>query len=205
MPDVFGGDPEDPRPAIVFRPFAQQHSSFAYIAARANAAPLALADPIRGTVAALNPDLPTYWPMTLDQAIAEPLWFVRVFGTMFMAFGFVALFLASIGLYAVMSFSVGRRTREVGVRMALGATTRDVIRLILAGGFRQLGIGLALGLLLAAGISRLLSIILFDVQPLDPFVFGAVATVLALTGTFACLIPARRAAHVDPSEAMRSE
>lgn len=205
VPDVFGGDPQDPRPAIVFRPLAQQQTSFAYVAARTTGAPMALADPIRGVVASLDPDLPTYWPMTLDQAIAEPLWFVRVFGTMFMLFGFVALFLASIGLYAVMSFSVSRRTREVGVRMALGASARDVVRLILDGGARQLGVGLVIGLLLAAGIARLLTIILFDVQPLDPVVFGGVALVLATTGALACFLPARRAALVDPSEAMRSE
>lgn len=205
VPDVYGGDPQDPRPAIVFRPLAQQHTSFVYIAARATAAPMALADPVRGVVASLNPDLPTYWPMTLDQAIAEPLWFVRIFGTMFMVFGFVALFLASIGLYAVMSFSVSRRTREVGIRMALGASARDVVRLILDGGAKQLAAGLLIGLLLAAGIARLLTVILFDVQPLDPVVFGGVVAVLAATGTLACLVPARRAALVDPSEAMRSE
>jgi len=205
VPDVFGGDPEDPRPPIIFRPLAQQHTRFAYVAARATGAPMALADPVRGAVAVLDPDLPTYWPMTLDQAIAEPLWFVRVFGTMFMVFGFVALFLASIGLYAVMSFSVSRRTREVGVRMALGASARNVVRLILAGGIRQLALGLVIGLLLAAGIARLLTIILFDVQPLDPFVFGGVVLTLVVTGTVACVVPARRAALVDPSEAMRSE
>src|SRR5690606_417001 len=128
IPDLFNGDPEDPRPSIVLRPFAQQRTAFAYIAARSTTgAPMALADPIRTVVSSLNPDLPIYWPMTLDEAIAQQLWFVTVFGTMFMIFGFVALFLASIGLYAVMSFSVSRRAREVGIRMALGATARDVV------------------------------------------------------------------------------
>ena len=205
VPDVFGGDPEDPFPSAVFRPFAQQHANFAYISARTTASPMALADPVRAAVASLDPDIPTYWPMTLDEAVGQQLWFVRVFGTMFMVFGFVALFLASIGLYAVMSFSVSRRTREVGIRMALGASARDVVRLLMSQGFFQLGVGLGVGLLLAAGISRLLSIILFGVEPLDPFVFGGVALTLAATGTLACLLPARRATHVDPSDAMRSE
>ncbi len=206
IPDLFVGDPEDPRPAIVLRPFAQEHTQFAYVAARTTqGSPLALADPIRAAVASVDPDIPTYWPMTLDQAIAEPLWFVRVFGTMFMIFGFVALFLAAIGLYAVMSFSVSRRTREVGIRMALGASGGSVLRMILRQGVWQLGIGLAIGLALAGGISRLLSVVLFDVQPLDLQVFGAVTFVLALTGVVACLLPARRATLVDPADAMRTE
>ncbi len=205
IPDLFAGDPEDPRPALVIRPFSQAHTQFAYVAARALASPLALADPIRSAVASLNPDIPIYWPMTLDAAIAQPLWFVRVFGTMFMIFGLVALFLASIGLYAVMSFSVSRRTREVGIRMALGASGNSVLRLILSQGMLQLAVGLVIGLVLAGGISRLLSVILFDVNPLDPFVFGGVALVLATTGTLACLMPARRATRVDPADAMRAE
>ena len=206
IPDIFVGDPEDPRPSIVIRPFAQERTSFAYVAARSvNDAPMALADPVRTAVASVNPDIPTYWPMTLTQAIAEPLWFVRVFGTMFMIFGFVALFLASIGLYAVMSFSVSRRSREVGIRMALGASGGNVLRMILKQGAWQLGIGLVIGLLLAGGISRFLSVVLFDVQPLDPQVFGGVAFVLALTGIVACLLPARRATLVDPADAMRTE
>ena len=206
VPNVFGGDPQDTYPAVAFRPFAQQHSNFAYVAARADGAtPMALADPVRAAVASLDPDIPTYWPMTLDEAVAQPLWFVRVFGTMFMVFGFAALFLASIGLYAVMSFSVSRRTREVGIRMALGATGRDVLRLLLSQGFVQLGIGLGVGLLLAAGIARVMTVVLFGVEPLDPVVFGGVALTLAATGTLACLLPARRATRVDPSDAMRTE
>jgi putative ABC transport system permease protein len=205
VPNVFAGDPQDPFPAAIFRPFAQAHTSFAYVALRTTGAPMTLADPVREAVAALDPDLPIYWPMTYDVAVAQPLWFVRVFGTMFMVFGFVALFLASIGLYAVMSFSVSRRTREVGIRMALGATARDVARLLLSQGWIQLGIGLGIGLVLAGLISRVMSLILFDVEPLDPVVFGGVALTLLLTGTFACLLPARRATRVLPADAMRSE
>jgi predicted permease len=205
VPDLFTGDQEDPRPAIVFRPFAQQHSPFAYVAARTAGPPLALTEPVRQAVASLNPDLPIYWPKTLEEAIAEPLWFVRVFGTMFIIFGMVALFLAAIGLYAVMSFSVSRRTREVGIRMALGATARDVTSLIMSQGARQVAIGLGIGLLLAGGLSRLMTVILFDVKPLDPLVFGGVTLVLALTGAMACLLPAQRATRIDPSDAMRAD
>lgn len=205
VPNVFGGDPEDPFPSVIFVPFSQAHSNFAYISARTTGDPMSLAGPVRDIVGSLNPDLPIYWPMTLEAAIAQPLWFIRVFGTMFMIFGLVALFLASIGLYAVMSFSVSRRVREVGIRMALGASASNVVRLIFNQGAWQLGIGLTIGLLLAAGISRVMAVILFDVEPLDLGVFGGVALVLALTGALACLIPARRATRVDPSDAMRSE
>jgi predicted permease len=205
VPDVFGGDPEDPRPAVVFRPFAQSQTPFAYVSARTAGDPMQLTAPVREAAATLNSDLPIYWPMTLQQAVAEPLWFVRVFGTLFMIFGFVALFLASIGLYAVMSFAVSRRQREMGIRMALGASAGDVVRLVFKQGVWQLGIGLTIGMLLAAGISRVMSVILFDVEPLDPGVFGGVIAALAITGAVACLIPARRATRADPAVAMRSE
>lgn len=203
--DVTVGDPDDPRPPMLLRPFAQARSQFAYIAASTAGDPMSLTPAVREAVASLNPDVPIYWPMTLKQAAAQQLWFVRVFGTMFAIFGLVALFLASIGLYAVMSFAVSRRTREMGIRMALGASPGRVIRLVFAGGAWQLGIGMTIGMALAAGISRLLTVILYDVQPLDPFVFGGVALTLGLTGALACLIPARRATRVDPSEAMRVE
>ena len=154
-------------------------------------------------IASLDADLPIYWVYSMTEAIERPTWFVRVFGTMFMIFGVIALFLAGIGLYAVMAFSVSRRTREVGIRMALGAKSADVVRLIFGQGMMQLGIGLAAGLLMAAGVSRLLSIILFDVQPRDPAIFGGVVAVLATAGLLACYLPARRATAVDPLVALR--
>jgi predicted permease len=205
VPDMFGGDPEHPMPAAAFQPFAQSHQNFAWISARTAGPPLAIAAAVRDAVASLNTDIPIYWVNTLDEAIAAQVWFVRIFGTMFMIFGFVALFLASIGLYAVMSFSVSRRTREVGIRMALGAQAGDVVRMIFRQGLLQLGVGMVAGLALATGISQLLKIILFQVQPRDPSIFGAVAATLIAVGLLACFLPARRATRVDPLVALRAE
>jgi ABC-type antimicrobial peptide transport system permease subunit len=130
---------------------------------------------------------------------------VRVFGTLFMVFGVAALVLAAVGLYAVMAFSVSRRAREVGIRIALGARTSHVLRLVFRQGILQLAIGMTLGLALAAGVSQLVAAVLFDVQPRDPSVFVAVTGALTLAGLLACYVPARRAARVDPLAAMRAE
>ena len=203
--NVFTGDQENPIQPVVFQPFAQARVNFVYIAVKASSAPLTLTQPVREAVASLNADIPLYWVQTLDAATDQSLWFVRVFGTMFMIFGFVALFLASVGLYAVMSFSVSRRTREVGIRMALGAQGRDVISMIFGQGLWQLSIGMLLGLALAAGISSVMTVVLFQVQPRDPAIFGGVAAVLVAVGLMACLIPARRATRVDPLVALRSD
>jgi putative ABC transport system permease protein len=203
--DVFTGDQQQPIAPALFQPFAQARSSFVYISARTAAAPLALTQRVRDVVGSLNADIPLYWVQTLGDAIAQSLWFVRVFGTMFVIFGVVALFLASIGLYAVMSFSVVRRTREVGIRMALGAQARNVVQMIFGQGLVQLAVGMTAGLAFAFGISQLLKVILFQVEPRDPVIFGGVAAVLVIVGVLACLIPARRATLVNPLVALRSD
>jgi len=203
--DVFTGDQQEPFSPVLFQPLAQARSGFAYITARTVNAPMSLTAGVRTAVASLNPDIPLYWVQTLDTAIAQQLWFVRVFGTMFVIFGGIALFLASVGLYAVMSFSVSRRIREVGIRMALGAQARDVVAMIFRQGIVQLAIGMALGLALAFGIARLLGVILFQVQPRDPVIFSGVAAVLVAVGMLACLVPARRATLVDPLVALRAD
>ncbi len=203
--DVFTGDQQQPIAPALFQPFAQARSTFVYISARAAAQPLALTQPIRDVVGSLNADIPLYWVQTLGDAIAQSLWFVRVFGTMFVIFGVVALFLASVGLYAVMSFSVVRRTREVGIRMALGAQARNVVQMIFGQGLVQLAVGMTVGLAFAFGISQLLKVILFQVEPRDPVIFSGVAAVLVVVGMLACLIPARRATLVDPLVALRSD
>ena len=186
-------------------PLAQSHSNFVSLAVRTTGSPMSLTPQVRQAVASLNPDIPLYWVYSMAEAFERPTWFIRVFGTMFMIFGLIALFLASVGLYAVMSFSVSRRVREVGIRMALGAQGGDVVRMIFGQGAWQLGLGLVLGLGLAAAVAQLMQVILFDVRPRDPATFGGVAVVLALAGLAACMIPARRATRVDPLVALRAE
>ncbi len=203
--NMFSGDNENPIVPAMFQPFAQSRVNFAWISARTAGPPASITASVRQAVASVNGDIPLYWVDSLDNQIAQQVWFVRVFGTMFMIFGFVALFLASVGLYAVMSFSVSRRIREVGIRMALGARASDVVRMIFRQGLVQLVVGMTLGLLLAAGIGQTLKVILFQVQPRDPTIFVGVVVVLTLVGFVACLVPARRATLVDPLVALRSE
>ena len=141
----------------------------------------------------------------MDDVLAEPMWGLQVFGSMFAIFGVVSLVLAAIGLYAVMAFSVSRRVRELGIRMALGATGADVIRLVGRQGARQLLIGLSVGFLGGAALVRAARAALFEVSPNDPLVFAVVAGVLAAAALVACLVPAFRATRVDPLVALRTE
>ena len=179
VPTMFSGDASHPRVPAYFAPLSQHHSSFVSIAVQTSGPPMAVTQQVRQAVAQLNPDIPIYWVYSMEEALARPLWYIRVFGTMFMIFGGIALFLAAIGLYAVMSFSVSRRTQEVGIRMALGAQAGQVIRMIFRQGVWQLGIGITFGLALAAAIGQATSVILFEVQPRDPQVFGGVVVVLS--------------------------
>jgi len=204
-PDMYIGDLENREPEGYYIPLAQNPPPFASIAVRAAGAPMALTAAVRDEVSALDADLPLYWVRTMRQTIDENNWHYQVFGSLFMAFGFAALFLATVGLYGVMAFAVSRRTQEIGVRMALGASSRNVLRLVLRQGLWQIGIGLAIGLVLAAGLSRLLTILLFGVQPWDPGVFATVLATLAAAALLACVVPARRAMRVDPMVALRYE
>jgi predicted permease len=204
IPDIFTGDTGNPRDAGILLPLLQNEQRFVSMAVRAPNA-MALTPQIRATVAALNADIPIYWVYPMKTAIEKNLWHIRVFGGLFMAFGFAALLLAGIGLYAVMAFSVSRRAREVGIRIALGARTSHVLRLVFRQGIIQLAVGITLGLGLAAGVSQLIAAALFEVQPRDPWTFASVVAVLSAAGLLACYIPARRAARVDPLSAMRAE
>ncbi len=205
VPTTFSGDAGHPRVPMYYAPLSQHHSSFVSIIVQTAGPPMNVTQQVRQAVTQLNADIPLYWVYSMEEALARPLWFIRVFGTMFMAFGGIALFLASVGLYAVMSFSVSRRAKEVGIRMALGAQAGQVIRMVFRQGMWQLGLGITFGLGLAAAIGQATTVILFDVQPRDPQVFGGVVVVLAVIGMLACLVPARRATRVDPLTALRSQ
>ncbi len=201
--DLHMGGPENEEPEGLYLPLSQQSARFMSIAARTRGAPSALTPRVRAAVASVDSDIPIYWTRTLAEGIAVSTWFYRVFGVLFMVMGLVALFLAAIGLYGVMSFAVSRRTREMGVRMALGAGNGDVLRLVMRQGVAQLGIGLAIGLALAWGVSSLLAGFLFGVDPRDPFTFLATMAVLVATGLAASWVPARRATRVSPLVALR--
>ena len=152
-----------------------------------------------------RPDLAIYDVSTMRVVIDRQTWFYTMFGTFFMAFGFCALFLASAGLYGVMSFAVTQRTREMGVRSALGANGRALILLIMRKSVVQLAIGLALGLGLALLASGALQPVLYHVDPRDGVVFAAVAATLACVSLAASLLPARRVTRIDPALALSSE
>ena len=205
VPDLYASGPDNNEPDGLYVPMAQSPQRIMSIALRTRGDPMALTASVRDAVTGVDGDLPIYWVEPLTEAIHDETWFYDVFGVVFMVFGFVALFLAAVGLYAVMAFAVGRRTREVGIRMALGARGRDVIGLVLRQGLVQIAIGLVLGLSFAAMLSNSVSILLFQVDPRDPLVFAVVVVTLLGTGAAACLVPARRAARVDPLVAIRTE
>jgi predicted permease len=188
-------------------PVAQNDPSFLAIVARGrpDAAATAVVSELREAVRSVDPDVPLYDVRTIDEAVARTSWFYRVFGSVFVLFGGVALFMASVGLYGVLSFSVSRRTQEMGIRMALGAGRRQVLRLVLRQGLKQIGVGLVLGLLMAGGLSSVLGFLMFGVDPRDPLVFGGVVLLTLGVGVAASLIPARRATGVDPSVALQSQ
>ena len=141
----------------------------------------------------------------MTEELDRPTWTLRLFGNLFIVFGIVSLVLATIGLYAVMAFAASRRVRELGIRMALGASSRDVVRLVSRQGARQIVLGLTVGIGLGMLFVRAIRVVLFDVRPSDPSVFVLVVGVLATSAFVACIVPALRATRVDPLIALRSE
>jgi ABC-type antimicrobial peptide transport system permease subunit len=174
---------------------------------RTRAEPATLGLPVRTAVQEIDPDLPLFEVRTLTVALDRQRWFLAVFGTLFLVFAMAGLLIASVGIYAVVAQSTVRRTREIGIRMALGATAAGIVRLVLSRGLVQLGIGLVLGLAGAIASSQLLGKVglLMGISPRDPLVFGAITGLLIVIGVFACWIPARRAAGLHPVTALRHE
>jgi predicted permease len=162
---------------------------------------------IRGELQQLDSRLPIFTARTMEMQRDKSLtaWSVRLAATMFSTFGALALLLATIGAYGLKAYEVSRRTREIGIRMALGATAGDVQRLVLREGMRTTIVALGIGLLLAAGTGKLVSSMLYRVSPFDPLVLAVATVVLASAAMLACIIPARRATRIVPLEALRSE
>ncbi|MEP6834491.1 MAG: ABC transporter permease [Gemmatimonas sp.] len=160
---------------------------------------------LRKVLARVAPDVPVSDAATMPELLSRATWPNRVFGGMFVIFAIVALLLAAIGLYAIVSISVGRRTREMGVRLALGATHANVVGIICREGMKQSTIGIAIGFALGAALTQLGRAALFEVKPGDPTVIIAVACVLAATSLVASLMPALAATRVDPARALRAD
>jgi len=182
----------------------QWHRSFT-VAVRADGDLAALLPAVRREVLALDPELPVYNVKTLEAALDESL-SGRKFSLILLGlFAAVALALAAVGVYGVMSYGVVQRTREIGIRMALGARQGDVLRLVVGDAFRLSVLGIGIGVALAVGLSRLLRGMLFGVSPFDPTAYFGLTLVLGLVALIASWLPARRAAQVDPSVALRAE
>jgi predicted permease len=192
-------------PEGLYVPVQQSDARFMSIVARGPGDPMVLSAAVREAVGAVHADTPLYFVSTLRGRIDENTWAFNVFGVLFMVFGGVALFLAAVGLYGVMAFSVSRRTPEVGIRMALGAEGAQVLGLILKQGLGQVLLGLVIGLGLAFLVSTGLREMLFQVDRTDPTVWTLVSGVLLFTGVAASAVPALRAMRVDPIRALRSE
>lgn len=183
----------------------QSISDYMTLVVRTQGDPLALVTPIRRAVAQNDSDIPVYNIQTLQAIGAERSFMRRATTTVLGAFALTALLLAALGIYGVMAYSVSRRTNEIGVRIALGACWADIVRLVLGRGGKLTLVGVALGLLASLGLGWLIRGLLFGVTAWDPLTFAAVTLALAIMALLACLIPARRAAKIDPMKALRYE
>jgi putative ABC transport system permease protein len=206
--DVRGtGLDADDLPAL-YTPMAQEFRpwrTWMYLAVRSTLPPAAIVEPVKADVGRVDKDVPVTKVRSMDELVAASFGDRRFHLTLLGAFAAVALALAAVGIHGVIAYTVSRRTREMGVRMALGATTSDVLRLVVGQGLGVAVAGLAAGVLAALALRRLVASMLFDVRPADPLTFGAVTAVLLLVALLACLAPARRAARVDPAVALRYE
>jgi ABC-type antimicrobial peptide transport system permease subunit len=189
----------------MYVPFDQDPWWAAYLAVRTRGDPVALTAAVRRAVAALDPTLPISDIQPMTQFVSDSIQQPRFRTTLLGLFGITALLLAILGIYGVIAYDVGRRTREIGIRLALGARNGDVVRLVVRQGLALTGAGLAAGAIAAALLTRFLSTLLFETRALDAVVYGGVAIVLLSAGLAACWIPARRALRLDPIRVLRSE
>jgi ABC-type antimicrobial peptide transport system permease subunit len=192
-------------PLLVYLPELQVYDGRATLVARTSGAATRLIPAIRDEVAALDKDLSLYAVKTMSEQIESTLWQQRTAGGLIGIFGLLALALAAIGIYGVIAHSVAQRTREIGIRMALGADARGVLRMILRQGLVLALTGVLVGLTAAFALTRLMSSVLYGVSATDPLTFFISSVVLVGVVLGACFVPARRATKVDPMIALRCE
>jgi len=195
----------DERTAQVLLPLRADYAGERWVVLRTAGDPSALLPAVRAAVRSIDPGLPTARAATMDFILRDRMFQPRIFGTMFAVFAGAALLLATIGLYGVMSYVVAQRTHELGIRMALGASARDVRRLVLRGALRLIGVGLLVGVPTAVALAQLLRGALYGVRATDPVTLVGVPLLLTMIALLASAIPARRATRVDPLTALRRE
>jgi len=191
--------------AEMYMPYAQQPEPNMALMIRTTGRPEAVAAAVRREVLALDRDQPVYsirtLPAVMSEAVATPRFRTSLLGV----FAALALVLAVVGIYGVMSYAVTQRTHEFGIRMALGAQTRDVLKLVVGYGMALALAGVLIGLVSSFALTRVMSGLLFGVTPTDPVTFACISLLLAAVALLACLVPARRATKVDPLVALRYE
>ena len=195
---------EAPTP-VAYLPLQQNHETGMILHVRAKVDPSTIAAAIRNEAQAIDRNVPVVNPERMSDRVMNSLYAARMGAILLAVFGGLALLLASIGLYGVMAFAVSRRTREMGIRVALGARPGDVFRLVLRQGMTLVITGLVLGLIVAALVTRLLASFLYGVSTTDAFTFTAIPVLLAGVAFLACYVPARKATRVDPLVALRYE
>jgi len=185
--------------------YQQVLDSNMYLLLRTKVPPLTLADQTTREVWASDPEQSTFNIVAMDTRVADTIWQLRLSGTLILIFAGLALVLSAIGIYGVMSYAVSQRDRELGIRIAMGATRRDVLRLIIIQGLKLIALGVGFGLLGAFAVSRIMRGLLYSVSPTDLLTFLLVPLFLTGVAIVACLIPAHRATRVDPLVALRNE
>jgi putative ABC transport system permease protein len=198
-----GFDPD--AEAMAYLPYRQAPVPYYNILVRTRASKEVVAKTLREEIRKLDSELPLFDIRTVTEAMRNRTVRTRILGLLFSIFAIIGLILATVGIYAVTAYSTSQRTQEIGVRIALGANNRDVLRLVLRSGFNQLAIALPVGLVCAFGVTRVLTIALFQVTPLDPATFVSIPILLSVIVLVACLLPAWRAARLNPVEALRTE
>ena len=206
VPDIVQSDSsEGAHDPLIYLPYPQLPQREMVIAARTLVPPGTLAGAFRSAVRALDPELPVTDLRTLDRLLWERAWPWRIYGSMFSIFAAIALLLASVGLYAITANAVSQRTREFGIRVALGASHRSILRTVFMQGLRRLSLGLVAGFAGSFALNQFLQELLIGIRPLDPTTYFSVASILAASTVLGCAIPARRAMKVDPMVALRYE